>query len=893
MLSTIELQELFVRLGTPDAGRRLVEKARREAPVRKIESRVGNVITWLQSRKMARAIGTESRSGEYRAVVRYEHDPTVLEYFSQPCRLDLVLTDGGRIKASRVQHTPDFLVIRADQLLLEEWRDEGRLRRLAEKHPNRFRLEDGAWRFPEAEARLAELGIVYRIRTTQEHPALFVQNIDFLADYYDRECPPILEAEELELRALFSDRHVWTLADLIEATNGKVATDSIYKAIADDRLAFDLYEEDISETFRAKVYRDQTTLAFERRIDAKSCSEGRERLDSSISVGTNIEFDGTSYVVLMLGKDKALLQSDSGTTELSLQVLEREFASGTLRILTPACIDNEEADAEPLTPTEVERAVRRAEILDAALSGTGGVPVTTRTLQRWRKQMEEAGEDARIQYTVLAGNWKNCGNRARKIPQELLDEIAAIVKKEYNTATNKTKKSVYKSFVEACAAKGLHPCSQRTFNKEVTRLQSTRARRGKRVAYQTQPIVWYLKRDEPLHGVRPMQYVHVDHTQLDVRALSPETGADLGKPWLSLAIDAESRRVVGFYLSFEPPSYRSCMMVLRDVVRRHGRMPAMLVVDNGKEFKSRAFQRVCALYGCSIRYRPAGQPRHGGVLERLFGTINTQFIHNLAGNTQLMKYVRTVTKSVRPENFVEWTLPALHGAFDYYFDRLYGTDPHPAHGDAPVEHYTVRMAETGMRRHRLVRFDRTFLIETCPAPDSIGSRVVDGQRGVKVDHIWYWNDAFRVPTLDGNAVEVRVDPWDVRVLYALVRNKWVQCVSKLAARLRSYSVVELRYAFEELRKKAGIEKKDLTPERAAEWLKILDAKNFDSRLREQQAESRLIYVPLGMTSVEIPSAPDVEPSVIISTTTQPAKKGSSPSTDAIGCEDSEEEYELL
>lgn len=38
----------------------------------------------------------------------------------------------------------------------------------------------------------------------------------------------------------------------------------------------------------------------------------------------------------------------------------------------------------------------------------------------------------------------------------------------------------------------------------------------------------------------------------------------------------------------------SCMMVIRDLVRRHGQMPAMLVLDNGKEFHSAALSRVCA-----------------------------------------------------------------------------------------------------------------------------------------------------------------------------------------------------------------------------------------------------------------------------------------------------------
>ena len=451
-------------------------------------------------------------------------------------------------------------------------------------------------------------------------------------------------------------------------------------------------------------------------------------------------------------------------------------------------------------------------------------------------------------------------------------------------------------FSDACNSLDIKACSRKTFNKEVDSLTDIRKRKGKRVFYQTQPIVWYLKLEEAIHGVRPFQYVHIDHTRLNILLHSPGLKKLVKHAWLSLAVDAESRRVVGFYLSFESPSYRSCMMVLRDIVRRHGRLPDMLVVDNGKEFHSREFKRVCDLYGCSIRYRPAGQPRFGAVMERLFGTTQSQLIHNLSGNTQLMQHVRTVTKSVNPKNFVEWTLPALHGALDYYFDKLYGAEDHPAHGEEPVKHFISRMAETGMRLHRLVRYDRIFRIETCPAPlTKQGTRKIDCQRGVKIHHIWYWTKAFMGFGLHKKRIDIRIDPWDVRYVYALVNQVWHRCDCKLAWQLRQYTVIELRYACEELAKKNNIHKKDLSPERLAEWLKVLDAKNFDERLREQQSEARLVYEPLGMTTVEpyIPptpiyttTAPMISPSALPTDTPEP-------SIDVSMATIQEEEYELL
>jgi putative transposase len=277
-------------------------------------------------------------------------------------------------------------------------------------------------------------------------------------------------------------------------------------------------------------------------------------------------------------------------------------------------------------------------------------------------------------------------------------------------------------------------------------------------------------------------------------------------------------------------------------------MPEMLVVDNGKEFHSRAMQRACQLYGCNLRYRPAAKARFGSVLERLFGTVNSQFIHLLEGNTQIMKQARMVSKSVRPENFVTWSLPALHLAMEEYFTKIYGTENHPAHGEEPIQYLQHRMVETGERRRRLVRFDDAFRIETCPSPRDGDTRKVDPSRGVKVTNFWYWNDVFRKPGMGKKTVEVRIDPGEAWIVYVLIENRWFRCISKLAGKVRNLTEVELRYAYEEIQKRFGTPKKSLSPERVAEHLRILDAKAIDAKLSAQQAEAKAIYEPLGMAT---------------------------------------------
>jgi transposase InsO family protein len=81
-----------------------------------------------------------------------------------------------------------------------------------------------------------------------------------------------------------------------------------------------------------------------------------------------------------------------------------------------------------------------------------------------------------------------------------------------------------------------------------------------------------------------------------VELISSRTGQGFGKPWLTMLIDAFSRRILSLFLTYDPPSYRSCMMVLRECVRRHERLPQILVVDGGAEFRSVYLDTLLARY---------------------------------------------------------------------------------------------------------------------------------------------------------------------------------------------------------------------------------------------------------------------------------------------------------
>lgn len=215
LTSTIALMGYLDRLQTPASGRRLVEKAYRESPVRKVRSNGVSVVGDVQSEKMGQPIPYESRTLEYPAIVFYEHNEDVLAYFAQPFHLDLKLTDGGTKRPYRRRHVPDFLVLRQNGIFVEEWKEPSRLQRILCENPGRLSHEQDGWHWPEVEARLADLGFTYRLLTRDTFSETYLANLRFLADYFLSSSPDLSAKASEAISQAFAQTLSMPLCDLI------------------------------------------------------------------------------------------------------------------------------------------------------------------------------------------------------------------------------------------------------------------------------------------------------------------------------------------------------------------------------------------------------------------------------------------------------------------------------------------------------------------------------------------------------------------------------------------------------------------------------------------------------------------------------------------------------
>jgi transposase InsO family protein len=364
---------------------------------------------------------------------------------------------------------------------------------------------------------------------------------------------------------------------------------------------------------------------------------------------------------------------------------------------------------------------RKYQIIEPLLKGNKlqNKILPARTVRRWKTKFRAAQQKYNCGYIGLLDNHMAKGNRQPRILQESEEFINKIIEEQYETLKQKGKLAVYGILAKEWEKTGRTDKlpSYATFSSRIKQrsgYQQTKKRKGARAAYEQSPFYWELKLTTPRHGDRPFEIGHIDHTQLDIELVCSRTGRSLGRPWATVLIDAYSRRILAIYLTFDEPSYRSCMMLLRICVQRFSRLPETIVVDGGTEFGSTYFETLLAAFECTKKQRPAAKARFGSIIERLFGTTNTEFFQSLRGNTQITKNVRLVTKLNNPKRQAVWTLDELYEHFCAYSYEFYDCKENPALGQSPRQAFTNGLTLSGSRPQQQITYDENFKIFTLP-----------------------------------------------------------------------------------------------------------------------------------------------------------------------------------
>ena len=139
---------------------------------------------------------------------------------------------------------------------------------------------------------------------------------------------------------------------------------------------------------------------------------------------------------------------------------------------------------------------------------------------------------------------------------------------------------------------------------------------------------------------RVLERVEIDHTQLDMVVICDRSGMPLGRPTITVVIDAYSGYVLSFFISFWGTGLGSTLNAVKIAVcpkddycaglaglrltnpwLGYG-LPELIVVDNGLEFHSPQFQLAAWHLNADIQYCAVRQPWLKPSVERVLGEQN-------------------------------------------------------------------------------------------------------------------------------------------------------------------------------------------------------------------------------------------------------------------------------
>lgn len=851
MLNQNELNAYADRHGLTPTARAVVRHIRTSAPSRRVSSSKANVSSRYASVKMGCVIQAESHHNELAAVIGWDYDERTYEFYDQPPQIKLSWKNRNGHRYSYLA-TPDYFILQEGFVGWVECKTEDWLKAKAAEGSGAYVCDEkGLWHHLPGEAYAAELGMQFKLRSSKENDWTAIRNTEFISDYLDVSAPIPSPAELQSIAKLFTKKSWIRLKDLLEGEHG-VTTDIIFSMIARHELHVQLDRDLLSEPERTKVFRDTAAAkAYQLYIEGGTRPTIPAHQSITLEIGAMLLWDCTPHRISNISNERIYLEEfdDQSGPQDGLKVLKRPDFEGLVKqgIITgptvTADLDWKSLDniVKHASPLDLELATLRYRNLFPERSDGKSQVFAPRTLRKLRASYRQSEAALGSGFVGLLPKTHKRGNRERKIHPDVIAIMDLVIDERYAHSTRRTVTACWGEVRLRCREQGVEPPSEKTFRAQIKRRYSYGllvAREGEKAAYNEEEYQWYLGESPPRHGERPFQYGHIDHTELDMQFVASRKGESLGKAWLSAMIDPYDHDIQAWTIQFEEPSYRSCMAVIRDCLKRHGRLPSTIVVDKGKEFSSTYFEQMLAFFEVSKKTRPSAKPRFGAMIERFFGVTNKQLIHNLIGNNQALQKPRTMSRSHDPRRLAVWDLPAFTDAFENYLDKVYRTTERSGLGMSVNEAIRVAQVHCGARAHKLIPYNESVGIICLPSTAK-GTAKVQAGRGIKINYQYYWTAEFSNIGYRNQEVKVRYDPDDLSAAYAWLGDHWATCRSEFASAFLGRSEKEIATASKEIRardQRAGIRRK-FNAEIIADFLRATDGQEKVMATAKKHRES--------------------------------------------------------
>ncbi|MFK7945028.1 MAG: Mu transposase C-terminal domain-containing protein [Paracoccaceae bacterium] len=406
----------------------------------------------------------------------------------------------------------------------------------------------------------------------------------------------------------------------------------------------------------------------------------------------------------------------------------------------------------------VLRRLRGSELVAALEKVAQALGISVRTARRYHDALVR--EDGRSSALEPKRRGPKKGSRRLDFERE------ALIEQRLRELYLKPERSSFLRVVEEirleCRASGLQPPTRRTVKARLDSLDQrevVRRRLGPKAARERFAAV------AGKRGVdRALEIVQIDPTRADIVLVDSIERKPYLRPWVTFAIDVATRMVTGMYVTYEPPSALSNALCIDQSVRERRVLddegnvlciwpafgiPERIHVDNGSDFRSRAFEQACAEWGIELEHRPPGRPHYGGHIERVIGTA-MRAVHTLHGTTGASVADRGERK---PSAGAAMTLSEFETWLALEICRYHHSE-HSVLGCSPMAAWEA--GQDAVLRRRPGDAD-AFRISFLPQEQRVLRR-----DGIHLFRIRYWSDAFAPMIGRGNtSFTVKYDPRDL------------------------------------------------------------------------------------------------------------------------------------
>jgi len=710
--------ESLMRLNLPPAGLTYILETGVSPPARKVgRKRRRNLIFEVPLRSIPKVVvQAESMTGEYHFLVELDRRDDLLAVFDQPITINLCITDSiGR--RTRTTYTVDYLVVDEQRACAYEIKSDEELEKLVRERPSDWIIDKAGYHYLPASEYFNALGICLVVIPVSSLSSLRADNLRMLTSARDVPDTKHYRKVRQGIRQLFKHERTMRISDLLERI-GDTDQTPILQLLNSEELFADL---------------DKVTLS-----------------------------DPSSVWV---------------STSLDLAKLAQESSKGLSELLRSVNLDIHDV-MDPRHEAEV--AARLAIIQGTARINARGKTVSDRTIRRHRKAYRDSGGEL----GSIVPKWSNCGNTdplIGSVHQTFLEAFIRAGKGDQNdTSIHSCFDAYEKAFPQAKIDLDFfdkQPICRSTFytywDKTSLHEEDSFSRGGRRL--KNEQADSFDPDTRTIIATRPFAVAHIDHWKTDLHlVVGYVNGAKITKrAWLTAMVDAFTGEVLAIWLSFSDPSKKACTMVIRDCVRRHGRLPEMIITDGGSDFRSAHFFVMLATLRVVRCERPPEDPRFGQQVERLFKDFKDRFARGLPGFGISIERARAVSAAFKAAKSSSLTLLEAFEAIEAFVFQGHNNGLKPGELSSRL---AIRLKADKLYPHsgRKVVWDLKFLIATSiESPDS-NYKLWTG-RGIHVNDKWYSSPRLLAYRGYKKDISVRLEAYDDSVVYVCIEGKWLEC----------------------------------------------------------------------------------------------------------------------